>query len=125
MILPSDIPDNYTGVILSIVALAGNVIVAYIGFMRDKVNRVELEGQIANTQNNAPTDDHVVELLNQTDTLHRVCRKLLLAKGRKEQAERDTLIKQFEQMPEPSQESQDQKPRVKRVGVIRRISNNI
>jgi len=121
--IPADIPDNYTGIILSLVALAGNVLVAYIGFMRDKLIKSELSTQITDTQNNAPTDDHVVELLNQTDTLHRVCRKLLLAKGRKEQAERDTLIKQFEQMPEPNQGKQEEKPRIKRVGVIRRISN--
>lgn len=114
-----DLPQNFAAIILSVVALMGNIIVAYIGFMRDKLIRSELTGQIAETQNNVPTDDHVVELLNQTDTLHRVCRKLLLAKGRKEQSERDTLIKQFEQMPEPDQKKEDQ-PRIKRVGVIRR-----
>jgi hypothetical protein len=123
MMIPLDLSDNLLAFLLSVIAIFGNIVVARISSKEDRNTREQATRQIQEATENIPTDDHVVSLLNQTDTLHRVCRKLLLAKGRKEQSERETLIQQFEQQSAFEEQPQSKPEKAKRVGVIRRISS--
>jgi len=108
------ITDNLLALLLAVIACFGNIVVAYFGVLRDRSTREHLTDRIEEARGGAPRDEHVVELISQTDSLHALCRKLLLAKGRREQAERARLV-------EPSATPQETPMVKKRTGVIRRV----